>query len=105
MLPSPTCSSIATENLGIARARVEGAPDLVVEILSPSSIRRDRYEKQEQYARFGVKEYWIVDPTSHSVEILTLQDQRFIVHSLATTAGNAESKILAGLSIDVATLF
>ena len=39
-----------------------------------------------------MKEYWIVDPTSHSVEILTLEDQRFIVHSLATVTGNAESE-------------
>jgi len=101
----PDVLFIAKENAGIIKARIEGAPDLVVEILSPSSIRRDRYEKREQYARFSVKEYWIVDPASQSVEILTLQDRNLVVHSLATGTGNAESKVLSGLSIDVAKLF
>jgi Uma2 family endonuclease len=101
----PDLLFIAKENAGIVKNWVFGAPDLAGEILSPSSIRHDRYEKQEQYARFGVKEYWIVDPVSRSLEILTLEDERFVVHSVAAETGNAESKVLAGLSIDVATLF
>ena len=63
MSRSPICFSLPGKMPDIAKDRdFEGPPDLVVEILSPSSIRRDRYEKQDQYARFGVKEYWIVDP-------------------------------------------
>src|ERR1700744_1622027 len=77
----PDLLFIAKENAGIVQNWVFGAPDLVVEILSPSSIRRDRYEKQEQYARFGVKEYWIVDPANRSLEILTNQNEHFVVHS------------------------
>ena len=61
----PDLLFIANENAGIIQKWVFGAPDLVVEILSPSSIRRDRHDKLEQYARFGVKEYWIVDPASN----------------------------------------
>ncbi len=101
----PDLLFIAKENAGIAQNLVSGAPDLVVEILSPSSIRRDRYEKQEQYARFGVKEYWIVDPANRSLEILTLQDKRFAVHSSAVETGEAASHVLAGLIVDVAQLF
>jgi Uma2 family endonuclease len=101
----PDLLFIATANAGIVQNWVFGAPDLVVEILSPSSIRRDRYEKQEQYARFGVKEYWIVDPANRSLEILTLQDQRFTVHSSAVETGEAASQVLAGLIVDVAQLF
>jgi Uma2 family endonuclease len=101
----PDLLYISKENAGIARDWVRGAPDLVVEILSPSSIRRDRYEKLEQYARFGVKEYWIVDPANRSLEILALQEKRFAVHSSAAETGQADSKVLAGLAIDVANLF
>lgn len=101
----PDLLFIARENAGIVQNWVFGAPDLVVEILSPSSIRRDRYEKQEQYARFGVKEYWIVDPANHSLEILTLEDKRFVVHSSAAETGEAASRVLAGLVVNVAQLF
>jgi Uma2 family endonuclease len=85
--------------------QVHGAPDLVVEILSPSSIRHDRLNKLELYARFGVKEYWIVDPANHSLEILTLEDKHFAVHSIAAETGLVESKVLVGLSVDVAQVF
>ena len=101
----PDLLFIAKENAGIVKNWVFGAPDLVVEILSPSSIRRDRYDKQAQYARFGVKEYWIVDPANRSLEILALQDKQFIVHSSAAETGQAESRVLAGLIVDVASLF
>jgi Uma2 family endonuclease len=101
----PDLLFVAKENAGIVQNWVFGAPDLAVEILSPSSIRRDRYEKQEQYARFGVKEYWIVDPANRSLEILTLQDKRFAVHSSAAETGEAVSQVLAGLTVDVAQLF
>lgn len=101
----PDLLFISKENLGIVKKQVHGAPDLVVEILSPSSLRHDRLEKLELYARFGVKEYWIVDPANRSLEILTLDDGHFVVHSMAAETGLAESKVLAGLSVDVAQVF
>lgn len=48
---------------------VHGAPDLVVEVLSPSTMRNDKTYKKDVYARCGVQEYWIVDPVSKSLEI------------------------------------
>jgi Uma2 family endonuclease len=101
----PDLLFVAKENAGIVKDWVFGAPDLVVEILSPSSIRRDRKDKLKQYARFGVKEYWIVDPANRALEILVLHDQQFAVHSKAADAGLAESKVLVGLTIDVGKLF
>ncbi len=52
----------------ITRRGIEGAPDLVVEILSDSTKRRDLNEKRELYGRFGVPEYWVVDPDAQTVE-------------------------------------
>lgn len=53
---------------------IEGPPDLVVEVLSPSTARQDRVLKRERYARFGVPEYWIVDPKLRRVEVYRLQE-------------------------------
>ena len=51
-----------------------GAPDMVIEILSPQTARKDLSVKFSLYQRHGVKEYWIVDPYSHSVQIYTLSE-------------------------------
>ena len=53
---------------------VEGAPDLVVEILSPSTAARDRGVKLERYRHYGVGEYWIVDPDARAIEVWRLAE-------------------------------
>jgi Uma2 family endonuclease len=59
--------------------RVEGAPDLVVEVLSPGTVRRDRGEKLRLYAESGVREYWIVDLAERQIEFLINEGGRFVV--------------------------
>ena len=61
----------------IVRRGIEGAPDLVVEILSASSLRQDRTTKAALYARFGVPHYWIVDPDDHLVELYELSEASY----------------------------
>jgi Uma2 family endonuclease len=56
----------------VAKERIEGAPDLVVEILSPSTAQKDRKLKLAVYAEFGVREYWIVDPKTSTLEVYEL---------------------------------
>ncbi len=89
----------------VTAANIQGAPDLVVEILSPSSRRYDRGYKQTLYARHGVREYWLVDPEREQVEVLTLADDGF---TLAATFGREDtlvSALLPGLAINLLPVF
>lgn len=61
----------------LSKRGVEGAPDLVVEILSPSSLKRDKIHKLKSYAYYGIPEYWIVDPATGVLEQFILQDDRY----------------------------
>ncbi len=63
---------------------IYGAPDLVVEVLSPSTAKRDRGYKKEVYARCGVKEYWLVSPAEKSIEQYLLKDGELILHDVYT---------------------
>ncbi len=77
----------------------KSAPDLIVEVISPGSIRRDRFVKFEAYERSGVSEYWIVNPNLGSVEVYTLTDGEYAL--LGEFAGDDEIKsaVLEGLAI------
>ena len=56
---------------------IYGAPDLIVEVLSPGTVKRDRGYKKDLYERCGVREYWIVDPVSLTVEVYLLKNGRY----------------------------
>jgi Uma2 family endonuclease len=82
---------------------IEGAPDLIVEILSPSTRRRDLREKRALYERFGVREYWLLDPKARSATVLVLRDARY--EPLLLAAGRIRSVVVPGLDVEVAALF
>ena len=63
----------------ITPENIQGAPDLVVEVLSPSTATRDRTFKRTLYARHGVKEYWMVDTSAKDITVLLLGDRGFEV--------------------------
>jgi Uma2 family endonuclease len=101
----PDLVFVGAKNLGIVQRRaIFGTPDLVVELISPASVSRDRYEKKGLYERFGVAEYWIGDPANQSLEILTLRDGRFQLHCSADISGRVSSLVLAGLEFDLAEI-
>jgi Uma2 family endonuclease len=101
----PDIVFISTANTRIIQRRaIFGAPDLLVELVSPSSVRRDRYDKKALYAQFGVKEYWIGDPANKSLEILTLNERRYELHGSAEISGKITSLVLKGLQFDVTEL-
>lgn len=78
----PDLVFIKTDNMDIIKeSRIEGAPNLVIEILSPSTSANDKIRKKIQYERFGVEEYWIVDPVHRTVDQFLLQSGRFLLHA------------------------
>ena len=75
----PDVLYLTAERMGIVKRKVEGSPDVVAEIISPQSGRRDRSEKLRLYAEAGVREYWIVDPDLRSFEFLVNHEGKFQV--------------------------
>ncbi len=84
---------------------VVGAPDLVVEVASPSTAAYDRLVKYDIYARAGVLEYWIVTPETSSIEVLGLEDGHY--RSLGRYSGQQTlpSRVVAGLDVSVEKFF
>lgn len=89
----------------ITEKNIQGAPDLIVEILSPSTAYNDLVNKKELYARFGVQEYWIVDPLKQWVEIYTLKEKEYTLYQRASGAGTVASPVLQGLKIQLEEIF
>jgi Uma2 family endonuclease len=101
----PDIIFVATANVGIIQRRaIFGVPDLLMEIVSPSSVRRDRYDKRQLYARFGVKEYWVGDPANRTLEILTLKGGAYELHSFAENKGLLTSLLLPDLAFDLSQI-
>jgi len=102
----PDLIFIATERRGIiGEQAIDGAPDLIVEILSPSTAYRDLTTKKRLYEQHGVSEYWIVDPQGQTVEVFELTDERYMQYARVIEEGTAASNLLDGFQIDLADLF
>lgn len=82
-----------------------GAPDLIIEVISPSSIRHDRRIKFDTYEAAGVSEYWLADPKTRSVEVYTLSNGEYALFGQFTDDELITSKVLVGLSIKTSLLF
>ena len=69
--------SILCDETKFTKRGYEGIPSLVVEVLSPTSINRDRKEKFHTYEKYGIKEYWIIDPLYNAVEQFVLENGKY----------------------------
>lgn len=85
--------------------KINGAPDLVIEILSPSTAYYDLRKKFKVYEKSGVKEYWIIDPEEQSVEVFTLQEGKFMIGQKAEKQGHIQSAIVEGFNVPIETIF
>ncbi|MFT4039130.1 MAG: Uma2 family endonuclease [Thermomicrobiales bacterium] len=85
-------------------ANLEVAPDLVLEVLSPGTRRNDLLVKRNLYARFGVREYWVVDPVALSVTVLALAGEGYAEVAPMET-GVVTSRVLPGLRLTLDAVF
>ncbi len=82
-----------------------GAPDLIVEILSPGNNRKELQNKYEVYEESGVKEYWIIHPSEQTLLIYTLEERKYIPSKLFTIGEVVSSKYIEGFSLDLEYVF
>ena len=85
--------------------RMDGAPELVIEVISRSSDRADNSVKMLAYERSGVLEYWIVDPRKQSVRIYTLDDGKFTSWGIYSEDDVITSKVLTGFELRASAIF
>ena len=89
----------------ITRANIQGAPDLAVEIRSPSTAERDQTVKRRLYEEHGVKEYWLVDPDAMTVTVLLLGERGYREVGTYSLGQTLTSPTLEGFSVDLAEVF
>jgi Uma2 family endonuclease len=104
----PDLLFVSNERRAVLQDWVRGAPDLVVEILSPSSRRTDEVTKRHLYDRFGVREYWVVDPDIDSVKIYRRADDESFPRAAELAAADDDvlrTPLLPGFALTLRDLF
>ena len=97
----PDVLFIAKARQNIIKTHIYGAPDLVMEVVSPDRPRRDYKDKKEQYEAHGVKEYWIVDPDRRRIEVWTLRGDFYQLAGVYSGKQQAVSVLLPGFNVRV----
>ncbi|HUI43528.1 MAG TPA: Uma2 family endonuclease [Terriglobia bacterium] len=101
----PDLMFILNEHLDIVQDWVRGVPDLVIEVLSPGSISMDRGPKLKAYARFGVPEYWIVDPEARAIEVYRQSAGGYERVATCGERDSVSSPLLPEFALPVAPVF
>ncbi len=83
----------------------KGAPDMVVEVLSPSNLRHDQFVKLNLYQRAGVREYWIVSPENRTVQVYTLKDEILQPRAFYGPEDIAKVNVLDGCFVELCKVF
>ncbi|KYH33898.1 Uma2 family endonuclease [Neomoorella mulderi] len=102
----PDIIFIAHDRMDIIKPeKIEGAPDLVVEILSPTTAYYDLRQKYKVYGKHGVKEYWIIDPQDKSIQVFSLVEGKFKLDQEIEKEGIVRSRVIEGFCVNVVDIF
>jgi Uma2 family endonuclease len=101
----PDLLFVLNEHRGRLQDWMRGAPDLVVEIISPNTEARDRGPKMKTYARHGIGEYWIVDPDSQTIEVHRLSSQGYQSAEKCAKDDVLATPLLPGFALPVGSIF
>ena len=97
--------SVVSDGSKIGENTINGAPDLVIEILSPSTARYDMLTKFQQYEKYAVREYWVVDPASRTVQAHVLGDGIFGLTRIYNSSDKISINTLESREIDLLKVF
>lgn len=89
----------------VKEKNIQGAPDLIVEVLAPATAKRDRGYKKSLYERFGVKEYWIVNPVDQSIEVHLRKDGAFVLDNIYMIYPECELEDMRKENLEIITEF
>ena len=97
--------SVVCNKKQLTKSGCNGTPTLIVEVLSPSTALKDRNEKYKKYQQFGVKEYWIVDPTYKMIEVHGLEDSFFKRKEVFGENQELKSFVFPDLTVKLKNIF
>jgi Uma2 family endonuclease len=89
----------------LTRENIQGAPDLVIEVLSPGTENRDRTIKLKAYSKFGVQEYWMANEKKEAAEVWRRKGQKLGFHALLDSTQTLTTPLLPGLEIALEKIF
>jgi Uma2 family endonuclease len=101
----PDVMFISRERVNIIQGHIMGPADLIAEVISLGGRNRDRIEKRDLYEQYGVKEYWLIDPESETVDVLCLVNSRYELSMRCGAGQTVASQLLPGFELKVDWLF
>ncbi|MCX6924599.1 MAG: Uma2 family endonuclease [Verrucomicrobia bacterium] len=101
----PDGAFVAKDRLAMSQRAIMGPADLVAEVSSLGGRNRDRIAKRDLYEQYGVREYWMIDPESETVEVLALVSGRYELVQRSHAGETATSRLLPGFDVSVNYLF
>ena len=101
----PDICFVSQGRLGIVRDRIYGPPELCVEVISESNRTHDTVVKYSDYAKYGVEEYWLVDPREREISTWRLAGERYELIGRAAPGQQVSTIVLEGLALDPAAVF
>ena len=101
----PDIVFISNEKLHLIKNSLFGVPDLVVEVVSDSSEKKDKIIKKKLYEKFRVKEYWIVEPNKKKIRVYVIKNNRYSLYCSSRIKEKIRSKVLEGFEIDLKEVF